>query len=510
MLSAMSNDDTPPAFPARPDGSDDDLGSLAQPPTEAMPTVPEPGTRPTDPGPGAQPSDSTQAIPVVPIPPPNDATTAMTGPGEPPPPSGSPTGQTGPTPPGSPQPASPQTSVTPLPAAASQPWYKQPGPLAGIVLGVLAVGVIIALLVFAVGGDDDADGGLGDLSGEPVTLAVVRNDSGGSGRATTLTAAVESQPTPVDYTWVVPQDAVPGETADRATDATGRAEFRWVATEDVDLSAWTSTVTITEALAGGVSGVDGECTLERDGESEPLVVDVDVTGDDNSEPVANYTFPNQRFAGGDEISCGFTDVAADVVTPVTEVPITEVESSSSVPETATTETTTTVPETTTTESTTTTTTSTTTTTTTTMPTTVPPPSAPTLTESLRSQPNLSESLQLLDRVGLLTELERSEDPFTLFAPDNAAIQALRDGENPPDLSDDAVVRDLLLAHVSFGDALTGQQVLGSARIDVANGGPQLIDADASPPTIGGAPLIALDIEVDGGVVHLIGAALTPQ
>ena len=156
--------------------------------------------------------------------------------------------------------------------------------------------------------------------------------------------------------------------------------------------------------------------------------------------------------------------------------------------------------------TTTTTTNTTTTTTTTTPTTAP--SGPSLAEYLGSQGDLSETFGLLQRVGLLDELQQDgAQPFTLFAPDDDAIRALRDSGF--DLSDDQAVRDLLLAHLA-PEALTSQQLLSMQEVAVEDGGPQPIDASANPPTIGGAPLVRTDAQVDGGVVHVLGATLTPQ
>jgi uncharacterized surface protein with fasciclin (FAS1) repeats len=493
----MSNDD----FPTPPEGSEFDLSSLGRPP-ESEPTqaMPSPESEPTQamPAPGSLPPDATQVMPVVPSLPPTTATAL--------PPNPDPTAG---------QPPSPAPMI-PVVQEPTVPWYKQPGPLAGMLLGVLAVAGIIAFLVVSSGGDDEADdvdGGLIETDDGVVSLLVIRNDQAGSGVSTRIGATVTVGPIDAPVTWIIPTGAASGQAVDRLTDANGRAEFRWAPGEGAPVD-WTTTVALSETLPGPlVDDVTGACQLERDETAAELVVNVDVTTDPALDPPqsAVYTFPNVEFVLGDRVTCTFTSIAAPVAaTSVVETSSTLPASTSSVPETSTTAstTTTTVPATTTTSTTTTTLPPTTTTTTTT--TTVPPQAAPSLRDVLRSNTNASESFALLDRVGLIDELDRSTEPFTLFVPDNGAITALRNAPGDIDFNDDADVRDLFLVHLHVDDALTAQQLAGRTEIAVSLGEPQTIDGAETPLTIGGAQVKQADIRVDGGIVHVVGAAFTRQ
>jgi uncharacterized surface protein with fasciclin (FAS1) repeats len=129
---------------------------------------------------------------------------------------------------------------------------------------------------------------------------------------------------------------------------------------------------------------------------------------------------------------------------------------------------------------------------------------------LASRNDLSEARQLLEQTGLLAEIEALTEPYTLFVPDNAAIEELRNDPDGPDLDDDVVVEQLLRAHLSIGEELALADLAGRSEIAVEFGGPQPLDAGDSPPTISGAILFDTDLAVVGGVVHAIDATLDPQ
>ena len=123
---------------------------------------------------------------------------------------------------------------------------------------------------------------------------------------------------------------------------------------------------------------------------------------------------------------------------------------------------------------------------------------------------LTEIKNLLEQVGLLAEVEASDQPYTLFAPNNAAINTLRDDPNGPDLTDDEVVKALLQAHLSTGESLTLNDLANLKEVSVDNGGPQQIDAEATPLTVGDAGIIFKDNVVVGGIVQVINAVLELQ
>lgn len=396
-----------------------------------------------------------------------------------------------------------------------EPWYRKSGAVAGILLGFLVIAAIIIFLVVAGGGDDDADGVIDDIAPESVSLVITRLGSGDQPLNTTLSATVSAAPDADGYVWVIPDDAVTGQAGIRETDGTGRVEFRWAPSDIADASTWASTVEVAEFIASEsdqpVTDLAVDCSLERDGATESIVVEATARFDEVNESldtIGNYTFPNINLLAGDRVVCTATNIVADPAPVVTETATSVSESSTTVPETSTTvaETTTTVAETTTTVLETTTTTSTSTTTTT--PTTEPPPAAPAVGDFLGGRSDLSEATALLDRVGMLDELESSDTPFTLFVPTNDAIEAARASADPPDFDDDAAVRALFEAHLHIGEQIDDPSTV--AEIDVENGGPQPIDADANPITIGGVRIIGLDNQVDGGVVHIVDRVLPVQ
>jgi hypothetical protein len=285
--SDMSNDGFLP-----PENSESGLGELGRPPLGA----------PADP----LSIDSTQVMPVVPPTPFGDAVPSLGG--VPSDPLGAPGG----------------APFEPADSLLATPWYKQPGTIAGILIG-LTILLGIALLVFFLGRDDDAGGAVApnDSTFVPVSVVLVRNDAAGNPLNTMISAAVEV-PAPGAYRWVVPADAIAGQNALRQTDASGRAEFRWVPDGDADLSTWTSSVALNEMVApengGLVPDLVGVCALERNGTTDRLVIDVNLRPDDQDGSLAQigrYTFPNARFVPGDRVNCTVSYVApVEVATPL--------------------------------------------------------------------------------------------------------------------------------------------------------------------------------------------------
>lgn len=495
----MSNDDSMPPNTPR-DDSETGLGRLGQGSPEAGDSTDSAGLvgdessvsdgvpvdDATPPG-GGVPADPTQVMPTTPARPslPTD-TRAMAA---------------GAVPPGSP-------TIPPGPGAATAPrrkpplkWYQQPGLVAGVLLGLLAIGALGVFLFLA---NDDDDDLVADGEADQVALSLTRIDANGNPLVTTIAAEVRADDSS-PFSWVSPSGVAAGEPGRLQTDAEGRVEFRWAAVGD-DVTDFESSVVLREFVAGTpgagdfVESILAECTIDTDGRTTPLAVDTTLTADPSSESTTQageYSFPNATFGAGDRIECTLIDVAP----PLTSVP----PESTTIPETTLVEVTTTVPETTVPETTTTTTsTTTTTTTTTTLP---PEPPAPALGDVLRRDPELSQALALLTRVGLLDELENATQPFTLFVPTNDAIDELRDRADAPDLDDDDVVTSILQVHLSTGQSFTSDQIATITEIPVEIGRPQPVDGEATPPTIGGVDIIGLDLEAEGGVVHVLDGVI---
>jgi uncharacterized surface protein with fasciclin (FAS1) repeats len=119
---------------------------------------------------------------------------------------------------------------------------------------------------------------------------------------------------------------------------------------------------------------------------------------------------------------------------------------------------------------------------------------------------LLAAVEVAGLTGLLLDAEAG--PFTVFAPnddafaevDSAALEALL--EDVPGLT------TVLQHHIVAGKA-DAAAVLGAAEHTTLAETTLAVDADAMPPTIGGAGIIATDLEASNGYVHVINAVLFP-
>ncbi len=128
---------------------------------------------------------------------------------------------------------------------------------------------------------------------------------------------------------------------------------------------------------------------------------------------------------------------------------------------------------------------------------------------IEGRADLTTLVSLIDLAGLRETLADPGASLTLFAPDNDAFAALLAGPDAPDVTDAAVVRDLLLAHVDTDAALLAAEILALTEVPVANGGPQPVDP-GPPATIGGAGIVEADIASANGVIHVIDLPMPIQ
>jgi uncharacterized surface protein with fasciclin (FAS1) repeats len=384
------------------------------------------------------------------------------------------------------------------------PWYKQPGPVAFMIVVVL---LLLALLawIFLAGGDDDED-----ASPETSRLTIETRDETGAvldrGFLISLTGPVGSESS---FTWLRPDDGQPGESTGAATGTDGRVDFEWQPDETVtDPAGWSASVSLVESIPLGWTppGPLIDCALVRVGASDSAVsMSVEVVPGDTELQVA-YTFPNYSFLPGDAVGCELTSIApADVTSTSTATTVVD----TTVVDTTVVDTT--VAETTTTEA-------VTTTAPTTPPTTAPPTTIPvvtvppqpeaTLWDVIDNSPGLTELKALIEFAELEEVFQDPDATITLFAPSNQAIEEARNLVPPPDFDDPDAVRELLLAHVIETAALSADEILALDEVEVVEGGPQPVDADAG--TVGGAELLQTDVRAANGFIHVIDMVLTIQ
>ena len=123
----------------------------------------------------------------------------------------------------------------------------------------------------------------------------------------------------------------------------------------------------------------------------------------------------------------------------------------------------------------------------------------------------SQTQTLVDAVvaGDLVSTLKGDGPFTVFAPINAAFEAL--GTDRLDIllaeENQALLQKVLTYHVIAGDVRAADLADGATAVTV-EGTEVTFDLSGDTPLVNGAGIIATDIETENGVIHLIDGVLT--
>ena len=109
-----------------------------------------------------------------------------------------------------------------------------------------------------------------------------------------------------------------------------------------------------------------------------------------------------------------------------------------------------------------------------------------------------------DLVGVL----KSEGPFTVFAPTDAAFAALPAGTIPALLNDIPKLTEILLYHVVPG-SLTTTELLMARLSSTVEGSEVLVEERIDGIYINDSKIILEDIKASNGVIQVIDAVLLP-
>lgn len=135
----------------------------------------------------------------------------------------------------------------------------------------------------------------------------------------------------------------------------------------------------------------------------------------------------------------------------------------------------------------------------------------TLRDVLESDDNFSTLVTALEASDLLVTLQE-EGPLTIFAPSNAAFDALPAAFSVEVLtaeSNKAVLRDLLAFHV-LSSKVPSYDIEGKSFTATAvNGDPLDIDGTGPVISVSGAAVVMPDLEAENGVIHVIDTVLLP-
>ncbi|MFC6951613.1 fasciclin domain-containing protein [Halorubellus litoreus] len=136
----------------------------------------------------------------------------------------------------------------------------------------------------------------------------------------------------------------------------------------------------------------------------------------------------------------------------------------------------------------------------------------TITEIAAGDPaTFSTLVAALQETGLGTALDSDDGQYTVFAPTNAAFEALLDalGATPAQLLARDDLATILKYHVTKGRRYA-PSIVNPAPVKMLAGGNVTTDGTTlNGGGLGGAEIVATDIEAKNGVVHVIDGVLLP-
>jgi uncharacterized surface protein with fasciclin (FAS1) repeats len=139
-----------------------------------------------------------------------------------------------------------------------------------------------------------------------------------------------------------------------------------------------------------------------------------------------------------------------------------------------------------------------------------------IVQLLSDNSDFSLLVDAVTKAGLDTELT-TDGPFTLFAPDNTAMQAFLDAAGTNTIEDTPadVLEEVLLTHVLGGSITSGQlntgygSTLNPADVDEAVFTTLFIEVNGGVTINGNAQVTNPDIAASNGVIHEIDAVISP-
>ena len=136
------------------------------------------------------------------------------------------------------------------------------------------------------------------------------------------------------------------------------------------------------------------------------------------------------------------------------------------------------------------------------------PPANTVYDIVSNSPNHTSLKTAIDACSLATTLSGS-GTFTLFAPTDAAFNALPSGTLAALLNDLPLLTNILLHHV-VGDSVTSGMLTNGQIVTTLLGTDVTVTINSSGVFIDNAQVTVADITADNGVVHVIDAVLLPN
>lgn len=151
------------------------------------------------------------------------------------------------------------------------------------------------------------------------------------------------------------------------------------------------------------------------------------------------------------------------------------------------------------------------------PATAPPDSIPAVTlpeeitmdnlfQTLQADPEFSTFVELLIAAGFTQDTELI-GPYTVFAPTNAAFEAVDQARLAEVRNDPETLRQLLGFHVIEG-RLSSSELVG--QLFTINGAPLTASGSGPTLTVDGVAVVKADVQASNGVIHGISSVLLPK
>ena len=129
-------------------------------------------------------------------------------------------------------------------------------------------------------------------------------------------------------------------------------------------------------------------------------------------------------------------------------------------------------------------------------------------ETLQADARFTTLVTAIEAAGLDDELSTGE-PFTLFAPTNAAFDALPAGVLDAVLADVDLLTDVLLYHVASGTTLSTDLSDAQSITTLLTGATLTVSISGSTVEINEATVVQADLDASNGVIHVIDGVLVP-
>lgn len=142
---------------------------------------------------------------------------------------------------------------------------------------------------------------------------------------------------------------------------------------------------------------------------------------------------------------------------------------------------------------------------------VPMTSEPDIVDIAASDDQFSTLVAAVTAAGLVDTL-KGDGPFTVFAPTNAAFEALPAGtvENLLKPENKAQLVKILTYHVVPGKVMSSALAGKKTDAKTVQGEMVMVDATMGGVTVNGAKVVTADVAADNGVIHVIDTVLIPK